>query len=133
MGPDEVRAGEKGHYFVTVLFDRLPPTFFSIHQNQDKRHSSSRVLNGLNRLQRRAASRNDIIDHHDQVAFLEIAFDQFLPPVCLDALAHDESLDGDGWSIRKCGEGNAERDRVGSHRQAADGINFVAGFGIFFD
>ena len=90
---------------MTVLFDRLPPTFLSIHQNQNKRHPASRVLDGLNRLQRRAASRDDIIDHHDQVAFLEITFDQFLPPVRLDALAHDESLEGDGWSIRKRGRG----------------------------
>src|SRR5262245_49618493 len=118
---------------MTVLFDCSPPTFLSIHQNQDKRHPASRVLDGLYRLQRRAASGYDIIDHHDQVTFLEIAFDQFLPPVRLNALAHDERLEGAGWSIRTRGERDTERDRIGTHCQAAYGINFAAGFGILFD
>ena len=111
---------------MTVLFDRFPPAFFSIHQNQHKRHPASRVLDGLDRLQRRATSRNDIIDHHDQVAFLEITLDQFLPSVRFDALAHNESLEEMDGLSESAAESDAERDRVGSHRQTADGINFVA-------
>jgi len=118
---------------MTVLFDRFPPAFFSIHQNQHKCHPPSRILNGLNRLKCRTASRNDIIDHHDQVAFLEITLNQFLPPMRFDALANDESLEGDGWIIRKRGEGDAERDRVGSHGQATDGVNFAARYGVLLD
>jgi hypothetical protein len=105
---------------------RLSAPFLAVNEGQHAQDLATGLTDGLNRLERRSASRDDILDYHDMVARLKRPFNQLAGPVLLGLLSNSKGPNH--WSIplfggKRTGVGNGVGDRVGPKGQSADGVH----------
>ena len=100
--------------------DVFASAFLTIHQDEDKRDFAAFVFDGLDGLQGGLAGGDDVIDDHDGLGGIEIAFDAASASVFLGFLAHREGLH-EGTAAQGGGDGDREGKGVGSQRESPDG------------
>lgn len=105
------------------LLDRCTAAFLPVHQDKNKGDAASGFLNGVDRLQGRAAGRDDIVHDHDRISLGKITFDPFLPPVILGRFPHGEYLERILRIIDPRRDADAQRDWIGPHRKASNRVN----------
>src|SRR5690606_35775043 len=107
------------------LFDLRPPSLLPVHHGQYPDDDGPRLLDGLDRLEGRAAGRDAVLDHHHLLAAPAAAPDPAPGSMFLGVLPDAEGIEG-GLPAPARG-GNGVRHRVGAHGESPDGIGMPPG------
>src|SRR5438105_506989 len=114
----KVRRGQKSFDKISFALDRLATAFLAIHHCHHTKHVPAFALHGGDRLARRSARGEYILDDDHGEARRETALDALTGPVLLRLLAHGKRIEQLSPPARR----QRERvgDRVGAEGETAD-------------
>src|SRR5436309_7919297 len=123
----QVRRGEKCLDEISFPLDRLAAALLAIHHRHHTEHVPSLALHRADRLARRSARGEDVLDNDDGEARREAPFDALTGPVVLRLLAHGKRVQ----QLSPAARGQRERigDGIGAARETADGAGSPAADG----
>lgn len=123
-GGDHVFPREDRHHRAATPLDVLASTLFTTIDEHDRKRDLPAIgFDFLDRLDRRAAGGDHIIDNDDAIAGGEVPFDVPVSSALLGLLPDIEGLHGIGWIIELRRDADHEGDRIRAHGQSADGID----------
>src|SRR6476659_4269537 len=114
--PGKIRPGEDRDDFVAPFLDVCAAAFFSIDQHDDESDLAAGFFDRVYRLHGRSTSGDDVINYHHRITRREIAFDPLLPAMFFRCLPNCENLEWAGRILALCGDTDAQRNRIGTHR-----------------
>src|SRR2546423_1103203 len=114
--PGKISPGEDWNDLVAPFLDVCAAAFFPIHQHDDESDLSAGFFDRIYRLEGGATRRDDVVNDHHRIARREIAFDPFLPAMFFRCFPDRENLERTGRILALCGEPDAQRTRIGTHR-----------------
>src|SRR2546427_393737 len=120
----QVRRGEKCLDEISFALDRLAAALLAIHDCQHTEHVPSLAFHRADRLARRSARGEDVLDNDDGEARREAPFDALTGPVVLRLLTHGKRVQ----LLSAAARGQRERigDGIGAERETADGAGAPA-------
>src|SRR5436309_2962188 len=115
----QVCRGEKRLDEISFALDRLAAAFLAIHHRQHTEHVPSLAFHRADRLARRSARGEDVLDNDDGEARREAPFDALTGPVVLRLLTHGKRVQ----LLSAAARGQRERigDGIGAKSETVDG------------
>src|SRR4030095_3809355 len=103
--------------------DAPPAALARCDKTRRARAAAARLLDDLERLERRAARRAGVLDERDRLTLREAAFDLLAEPVRLRLLAHEEAEQLRARIVMRRGGEHGRDERHGADGHPADGID----------